>query len=41
MDGGTLVKVTHSGLVQEDVARNDYQGGWPGVVEQLKAYIEK
>jgi uncharacterized protein YndB with AHSA1/START domain len=41
MDGGTLVKVTHSGLVQEDVARKDYQGGWPGVVEQLKAYIEK
>ena len=41
MDGGTLVRVTHSGLAQEDVARKDYQGGWPGVVEQLKAYIEK
>ena len=41
MDGGTLVTVTHSGLAQEDVARKDYQGGWPGVVEQLKAYIEK
>jgi len=40
-DGGTLVKVTHSGLVQEDVARKDYQGGWPGVVEKLKNYIEK
>lgn len=40
-DGGTLVKVIHSGLAQEDVARKDYQGGWPGVVEQLKAYIEK
>lgn len=40
-DGGTLVKVTHSGLAQEDVARKDYQGGWPGVVEQLKNYIEK
>jgi uncharacterized protein YndB with AHSA1/START domain len=41
LDGGTLVTVTHSGLAQEDVARKDYQGGWPGVVEQLKAYIEK
>lgn len=40
-DGGTLVKVTHSGLAQEEVARKDYQGGWPGVVEQLKAYVEK
>jgi uncharacterized protein YndB with AHSA1/START domain len=40
-DGGTLVKVTHSGLVQEEVARNDYQGGWPGVVERLKEYIER
>jgi uncharacterized protein YndB with AHSA1/START domain len=40
-DGGTLVKVTHSGLAQEDVARKDYQGGWPGVVEQLKTFVEK
>jgi len=40
-DGGTLVKVTHSGLAQEDVARKDYQGGWPGVVKRLKNYIEK
>lgn len=40
-DGGTLVKVTHSGLAKEDVARKDYQGGWPGVVERLKAYMEK
>jgi uncharacterized protein YndB with AHSA1/START domain len=40
-DGGTLVKVTHSGLAQENVARKDYQGGWPGVVEQLKQFIEK
>lgn len=40
-DGGTLVKVTHSGLAQEDVARKDYAGGWPGVIEQLKLYVEK
>ena len=39
--GGTLVKVTHSGLAQEDVARKDYAGGWPGVVELLKTYVEK
>ena len=40
-DGGTIVKVTHSGLAQEAVARQDYQGGWPGVMERLKAYLEK
>ena len=39
-DGGTSVKVTHSGLAQENTARKDYQGGWPGVVERLKIYIE-
>ncbi len=40
-DGSTLVKVTHSGLAEENVARKDYQGGWPGVVVRLKTYIEK
>jgi hypothetical protein len=35
------VKVTHSGLAQEPTARKDYSGGWPGVVEQLKKFIEK
>jgi uncharacterized protein YndB with AHSA1/START domain len=39
--GGTLVKVTHSGLAHEDVARKDYTGGWPGVLEQLKKFVEK
>ena len=38
---GTRVKVTHSGLAQENVARKDYSGGWPGVVELLKKYVEK
>lgn len=37
---GTNVKVTHSGLAQEAVAREDYRGGWPGVVENLKNFIE-
>jgi uncharacterized protein YndB with AHSA1/START domain len=39
--GGTLVKVTHSGLADEDAARKDYSGGWPGVVELLKKFIEQ
>src|SRR4029077_11149758 len=36
----TRVKVTHSGLAQEPVARQDYSGGWPGVVEYLKTFVE-
>lgn len=38
--GGTYVKVTHSGLASLPVARKDYSGGWPGVVEQLKQFVE-
>jgi uncharacterized protein YndB with AHSA1/START domain len=38
---GTHVKVTHSGLAQETVAREDYKGGWPGVVEKLKKFVER
>jgi uncharacterized protein YndB with AHSA1/START domain len=37
---GTRVKVTHSGLVREPVARKDYNGGWPGLLEQLKKFTE-
>jgi len=37
---GTHVKVKHSGLAQEPEARKDYSGGWPGVVEKLKAFAE-
>jgi uncharacterized protein YndB with AHSA1/START domain len=37
----THVKVTHSGLAQEKMAREDYRGGWPGVLEHLKAFTEK
>jgi uncharacterized protein YndB with AHSA1/START domain len=40
-DNGTHVKVTHSGLVAETVARKDYSGGWPGVLQQLKNFAEK
>ncbi len=38
---GTRVKVTHSGLAKEPLARKDYSGGWPGVVEYLKNFVEK
>jgi hypothetical protein len=35
------VKVTHSGLRQEKVEREDYRGGWPGVLAQLKKFSER
>jgi uncharacterized protein YndB with AHSA1/START domain len=38
---GTHVKVTHSGLADLPVARKDYSGGWVGVVEMLKKFVEK
>ena len=38
--GGTRVKVTHSGLATMPVARKDYSGGWSGVVEMLKTFVE-
>jgi len=38
---GTQVRVIHSGLAQEGVARKDYSGGWPGVLEMLKKFAEK
>ena len=37
----THVKVTHSGLAVETVAREDYRGGWPGVLNQLKNFTEQ
>jgi uncharacterized protein YndB with AHSA1/START domain len=37
---GTHVKVTHSGLAQEAVAREDYRSGWPGVVEKLRQFVQ-
>jgi uncharacterized protein YndB with AHSA1/START domain len=37
----TLVKVIHRGLATEKVAREDYRGGWPGVLNYLKAFVEK
>jgi uncharacterized protein YndB with AHSA1/START domain len=40
-EDGTLVRVTHSGLSNLPIARKDYCGGWPGVVEMLKRFIEQ
>ena len=37
----TRVKVTHSGLAQDKISRDDYRGGWPGVLEHLKAFVEE
>jgi uncharacterized protein YndB with AHSA1/START domain len=37
---GTHVRVTHSGLSNLPVARKDYTGGWPEVVEMLKKFAE-
>ncbi|HET7209507.1 MAG TPA: SRPBCC domain-containing protein [Terriglobales bacterium] len=36
----TRVKVTHSGLTNLPVSRKDYSGGWPGVVDSLKKFVE-
>lgn len=38
---GTHVRVTHSGLAQEEGARTDYQKGWPGVMKNLKQFAEQ
>ena len=38
---GTYLRVTHSGLGHLTVARKDYVGGWPEVVEQLKKFAEQ
>jgi uncharacterized protein YndB with AHSA1/START domain len=39
--GGTHVKVTHSGLASLPIARQDYSGGWPEVVAQLRKFVEQ
>jgi uncharacterized protein YndB with AHSA1/START domain len=39
-DGGTRLRVSHSGLANEAVARKDYSGGWPGVLRGLKNFVE-
>lgn len=36
---GTRVRVTHSGLAQEPIARKDYGAGWVGVLQLLKNFF--
>jgi uncharacterized protein YndB with AHSA1/START domain len=38
---GTRLRVIHSGLAEQKVARELYQGGWPGVVDNLKKFVER
>ena len=38
---GTHVKVTHSGLASEPAARKGYAGGWPGVLMDIKQWLER
>jgi uncharacterized protein YndB with AHSA1/START domain len=37
---GTRLKVIHSGLLQLPLSRQNYSGGWPGVIGQLKNFVE-
>jgi uncharacterized protein YndB with AHSA1/START domain len=37
---GTLVRVTHSALAQEPIARKDYGPGWQGVLWLLQNYLQ-
>jgi uncharacterized protein YndB with AHSA1/START domain len=37
---GTHVKLTHSGLASEPEIGKDYAGGWPGVLEELRKFVE-
>lgn len=37
---GTRVRVTHSGLSEEHIARKDYTQGWQGVLGLLKDYFQ-
>jgi|SRR5215469_18686637 len=38
---GTLVKVTHSGLLALPDACTGYSQGWPGLLEQVKNFVER
>jgi uncharacterized protein YndB with AHSA1/START domain len=37
---GTRLTVTHSGLADLPASRKDYAGGWPGVLRNLKQFVE-
>lgn len=37
---GTHLKLTHSGLASEPESAKAYSGGWPGVLDELKKFVE-
>ena len=39
--GGTRVKVTHSGLAPLPESRKGYAEGWPGLLQQIRRFVEK
>jgi uncharacterized protein YndB with AHSA1/START domain len=39
--GGTLVRVTHTGLSPDPEMRKDYGSGWPGLLQEIKNYLER
>jgi uncharacterized protein YndB with AHSA1/START domain len=39
--GGTHVRVTHSGLATLPKSRQGYAEGWPGLLQQVKNFVEK
>ena len=38
---GTHIKLTHSGLESEPLFAKDYAGGWPGVLQEIKTWLEQ
>jgi uncharacterized protein YndB with AHSA1/START domain len=38
---GTILKVTHSGLAALPGVAEGYAQGWPGLVQQIKNFVEK
>ena len=38
---GTRLKMTHSGLAQLPGAAQGYSQGWPGLLQSIKAFLEK
>lgn len=41
VDGGTHLKVTHSGLAKLPKARADYSQGWPGLLQAIRDFVTK
>jgi len=38
--GGTLLKVTHSGLANLPASRKDYSGGWGRLLDNIRKFVE-